>query len=132
MVIHVTRRVYQLSRSQQVQCCDKLHLHYICLCMLCRSFILFGSLFFPLWFLGDTFRQVYVHGLNVRGGLEKPYDKHMGVQDPYIVGTSLQVLFYVFCRIYDPLVPQTRFSPLLLQFSNTNKSMLSLEQSLAC
>jgi hypothetical protein len=66
-----------------------------CICIIfvfaCCVEVLFylDPYFFPLWFLGDTFRQVYVHGLNVRGGLEKPYDKHMGVQDPYIVGTSL-------------------------------------------
>jgi hypothetical protein len=49
---------------------------------------LFGSLFFPLWFWGDTFRQDYVHGLNVRG-LEKPYDKHIGVHYPFILGLCL-------------------------------------------
>jgi hypothetical protein len=123
MVIQVTRRVCRLSRSQQVQCWDKLHLHYICHCMQCRNFIfLFGSLFFPLWFWGDTFRQGYVHGLNVRG-LEKPYDKHIGGSLFLYLGFMLiSLCFTSFYRIYNPLVPQTRFNPLSLQFSSIEAS----------
>jgi hypothetical protein len=48
MVIQVTRRVCRLSRSQQVQCWDKLHLHYICHCMQCRSFIFIWFPIFPI------------------------------------------------------------------------------------
>jgi hypothetical protein len=88
--------------------------------MQCRSFVLFGSLFFPLWV--THFAKFYVHGLNVRG-LEKPYDKHIGVRYPFIFGFMLiNLCFTSFYCIYNPLVPQTRFSPLPLQFSKNRYS----------
>jgi hypothetical protein len=117
MVIQVRRRVCQFSRSQQVQCWDKLHLHYICHCMQCRSFIFIWFPIFPIVVLRGHISPRLCSWSQCEGTRKTLRQAYRGSLSLYLGFMLISLCFTSFYRISNPLVPQTRFSPLSLQFS---------------
>ena len=122
MVIQVTRRVCRLSRSQQVQCWDKLHLHYICHCMQCRSFIFIWFPIFPIVVLRGHISPSLCSWSQCEGTRKTLRQAYRGSLSLYLGFMLISLCFTSFYRIYNPLVPQTRFSLLLLQFPKSSKT----------
>jgi hypothetical protein len=125
MVIQVRRRVCRLSRSQQVQCWDKLHLHYICHCMQCRSFIFIWFPIFPIVVLRGHISPSLCSWCQCEGTRKTLRQAYRGSLSLHLGFMLISLCFTSFYRIYNPLVPQTRFSPLSLQFSSFTSFIVS-------
>jgi hypothetical protein len=126
MVIQVTRRVCRLSRSQQVQCWDKLHLHYICHCRQCRSFIFIWFPIFPIVVLRGHISPSLCSSSQCEGTRKTLRQAYRGSLSLYLGFMLISLCFTSFYRIYNPLVPQTRFSPLSLQFSTLTQIFVQI------
>jgi hypothetical protein len=92
-------------------------LHYICHCMQCRSFIFIWFPIFPIVVLRGHISPSLCSWSQCEGTRKTLRQAYWGSLSLYLGFMRISLCFTSFYRIYYPLVPQTRFSPLSLQFS---------------